>query len=91
MVNRYNRLLVTFHVLSDSMLGVSAFIIAYALRFHTGLIPAPKGVPPLEQYLIVAPFVAVLVPLARSWLRRAFRIVRRRRSDGRPPPLAMNS
>ena len=58
MVNRYNRLLVTFHVLSDSMLGVSAFIIAYALRFHTGLIPAPKGVPPLEQYLIVAPFVA---------------------------------
>jgi len=24
MVNRYNRLLVTFHVLSDSILGVSA-------------------------------------------------------------------
>src|SRR5205085_5470912 len=63
MVNRYNRLLVTFHVLSDSMLGVSAFIIAYALRFHTGIIPAPKGVPPLQQYLLVAPFVAVLVPL----------------------------
>jgi len=63
MVNRYNRLLVTFHVLSDSMLGVSAFIIAYALRFHTGLIPAPKGVPPLQQYLIVAPFIAALVPL----------------------------
>ena len=63
MVNRYNRLLVTFHVLSDSTLGVSAFIIAYALRFHTGLIPAPKGVPPLQQYLIVAPFIAALVPL----------------------------
>ncbi|HVH29453.1 MAG TPA: undecaprenyl-phosphate glucose phosphotransferase [Vicinamibacterales bacterium] len=63
MVNRYNRLLVTFHVLSDSMLGVSAFIIAYALRFHTGLIPAPKGIPPLQQYLMVAPFVAALVPL----------------------------
>jgi Undecaprenyl-phosphate glucose phosphotransferase len=63
MVNRYNRLLVIFHILSDSALGVSAFIIAYALRFHTGLIPAPKGVPPLQQYLIVAPFVAALVPL----------------------------
>src|SRR5436190_21329087 len=62
-VNRYNRLLVTFHVLSDSMLGVSAFVIAYALRFHTGLIPAPKGVPPLQQYLIVAPFIAALVPI----------------------------
>ncbi len=64
MVNRHNRLLVLVHVLSDSLLGVSAFIIAYALRFHTGLIPAPKGVPPLEQYLIVAPFVAALVPLS---------------------------
>jgi Undecaprenyl-phosphate glucose phosphotransferase len=63
MVNRYNRLLVTFHVLSDAMLGVSAFIIAYALRFHAGLLPAPKGVPPVQQYLIVAPFVAALVPL----------------------------
>jgi Undecaprenyl-phosphate glucose phosphotransferase len=62
MVNRYNRLLVTVHVLSDAALGVSAFIIAYALRFHTG-IAAPKGVPPLEQYLLVAPFIAVLVPL----------------------------
>jgi Undecaprenyl-phosphate glucose phosphotransferase len=62
MVNRYNRLLVTFHVLGDSVLGVSAFIIAYALRFHTG-IAAPKGVPPLEQYLLVAPFIAALVPL----------------------------
>ena len=53
MVNRYNRLLVGFHVLSDSILAVSAFIIAYALRFHAGLIDAPKGVPPLQQYLIV--------------------------------------
>ena len=63
MVNRHNRLLVTFHVLSDSLLGVSAFIIAYALRFHTGLIPAPKGIPPLQQYLNVLPFIAALVPL----------------------------
>src|SRR6195952_543248 len=63
MVNRYNRLLVTFHVLSDSTLGVSAFIIAYALRFHTGLIPAPKGMPPLQQYINVLPFIAILVPL----------------------------
>src|SRR5438477_2646485 len=64
MVNRYNRLLVTFHVLSDSLLGVSAFIIAYVLRFQTGVIPAPKGIPPLQQYLMVAPFIAVIVPLS---------------------------
>jgi Undecaprenyl-phosphate glucose phosphotransferase len=62
-VTRHNRLLVTFHVLSDAALGVSAFILAYALRFHTGVIPVTKGIPPLRQYLNVLPFVALLVPL----------------------------
>jgi Undecaprenyl-phosphate glucose phosphotransferase len=65
-VNRYNRLLVTFHVLSDALLGVTAFVLAYAIRFHTtfaALVPITKGVPPLRQYINVLPFVAVLVPL----------------------------
>ena len=67
MVNRHNRLLVAFHVLSDAMLGVTAFIIAYELRFHSDLIssiiPITKGMPPLRQYINVLPFIAVLVPL----------------------------
>src|ERR671935_2533089 len=67
MVNRHNRLLVTFHVISDALLGVTAFIIAYALRFHTGLItgviPVTKGIPPLRQYLMVLPFIMALVPI----------------------------
>jgi Undecaprenyl-phosphate glucose phosphotransferase len=63
-VNRHNRLLVAFHVLSDSLLGMTAFIAAYLLRFQTGLIPVPKGTPPLSQYVVnVLPFIAVLVPL----------------------------
>jgi Undecaprenyl-phosphate glucose phosphotransferase len=62
-VRRYNQLLVAFHVASDALLGLSAFIIAYAIRFHTGLIPITKGVPPLRQYINVLPFIAVLVPL----------------------------
>jgi Undecaprenyl-phosphate glucose phosphotransferase len=64
MVNRHNRLLVTFHVLSDALLGLTAFIIAYAVRFHSGLIPITKGIPPLRQYINVLPFIAILVPLA---------------------------
>jgi Undecaprenyl-phosphate glucose phosphotransferase len=67
MVNRHNRLLVTFHVLSDALLAVSAFIIAYALRFHTDLVPAlipiTRGIPPLRQYIQDLPFIATLVPL----------------------------
>ena len=64
LVRRHNRLLVAFHVVSDALLGLSAFILAYALRFHTGLIPITKGVPPLRQYVNVMPFVAILVPVA---------------------------
>jgi Undecaprenyl-phosphate glucose phosphotransferase len=62
MLNRHNRLLVTIYVISDALLGVSAFVVAYALRFHTGL-PVPRGIPPLTQYLNVLPFIAALVPV----------------------------
>ena len=64
MVKRYNRLLVAVHVLSDALLGMAAFLIAYALRFETGLIPVTKGHPPFQQYVNVLPFVGVLVPFA---------------------------
>src|SRR5437588_6492315 len=77
MVKRYNRLLVLFHVLSDAFLAVSAFIIAYTLRFHTGLIPITKGTPPLSQYVNVLPFVAALVPLAYN-LQGLYRLRRGR-------------
>jgi Undecaprenyl-phosphate glucose phosphotransferase len=61
---RHNRLLVAFHVVSDALLGLSAFIVAYALRFHTGLLPVTKGIPPLRQYINVLPLVALAVPLS---------------------------
>ncbi len=59
---RHNRLLVAFTVLSDALLGLCAFIVAYAIRFHTGLIPITKGTPPLSQYIHVLPFIAGVVP-----------------------------
>src|SRR6266581_3426940 len=50
------------------MLGVTAFIIAYEIRFHSdlisSLIPITKGMPPLQQYINVLPFIAILVPIA---------------------------
>jgi Undecaprenyl-phosphate glucose phosphotransferase len=66
MLRRHNRLLVTLYILSDALIGVSAFLVAYVLRFHTGLgdlIPITKGVPPLRQYVNVLPFIAIVVPL----------------------------
>jgi Undecaprenyl-phosphate glucose phosphotransferase len=64
MVKRYNRLLVALYVVGDSLLGMLAFLLAYAVRFHSGLVTVTKGVPPIGQYLAILPFVGVLVPLA---------------------------
>jgi len=64
MVKRYNRLLVAFYVITDALLAMWAFMLAYAVRFESGLILVQKGYPPIEQYLQVLPFVAVLTPLA---------------------------
>src|SRR5262245_45701539 len=63
---RHNRLLVTFHIISDALLAISAFMIAYAIRFHTPfttLIPITRGLPPALQYVNIVPFIAGLVPL----------------------------
>ena len=63
MMRRYNRLLVALFVVSDTLLGIAAFIVAYLLRFETGL-PVIKGVPPFAQYMRIAPFIGLLVPIA---------------------------
>ena len=63
MVKRHNRLLVAFHVVTDAVLGMVAFLLAYVLRFETGFIPITRGYPPLDQYLNVLPFIALIVPL----------------------------
>ena len=63
MVRRHNRLLVLLHVLADAGLGMVAFMCAYILRFDSGLIPITRGVPPIEQYVNVLPFIALIVPL----------------------------
>lgn len=64
MLKRHNRLLVAFHIVTDALLGMVAFLVAYFIRFETGLIATPKGQPPLQQYIDVLPFIAVVVPFA---------------------------
>ena len=63
MIRRYNRLLVAFFIVSDALLGTAAFLVSYLLRFESGL-PVFKGYPPFANYLRIAPFIGLLVPLA---------------------------
>ena len=64
MMRRHNRLLVLLYIVSDAMLGMVAFGLAYAVRFYSGLIPISKGVPPFAWYLTLLPWVGALVPIA---------------------------
>ena len=77
MVKRYNRLLVAFYVLTDALLASWAFVLAYGIRFESGLIAAPKGQPPLGNYINILPFVALLTPLAFQ-IQGAYRLRRGR-------------
>jgi Undecaprenyl-phosphate glucose phosphotransferase len=77
MVRRHNRLLVALYVLSDAALAMWAFVFAYGVRFESGLIPVTKGYPPIDQYINVLPFVAILTPLAYQ-LQGVYRLRRGR-------------
>jgi Undecaprenyl-phosphate glucose phosphotransferase len=78
MVKRYNRLLVAFYIVSDAILAAGAFALAYVLRFQSGFVPAPNGVPPFSQYATnILPVVASLVPVA-YYLQGIYRLRRGR-------------
>jgi Undecaprenyl-phosphate glucose phosphotransferase len=63
-MQRQNRTIVALYILGDALLAMSAFALAYYVRFETGLIPLTKGHPPFSNYLQVMPFIGVLVPIA---------------------------
>ena len=77
MVSRQKRLLVVYYVIFDGLLGMLAFALAYAVRFETGLIDAPKGQPPFDQYLALLPLIGLLAPLVFN-LQGAYRLRRNR-------------
>jgi Undecaprenyl-phosphate glucose phosphotransferase len=66
MMRRYNRLLVACFIAGDTVLGMASFLCAYLLRFEIldRLLPISKGTPPFGQYLRLAPFIGLLVPIA---------------------------
>ena len=64
MLRRHNRLLVATYVVTDFLAASCAFVLAYAVRFEAGFLPAPDGQPPLARYLALAPAIAFLVPVA---------------------------
>ena len=77
MVKRFSRVFVLLHVVGDIACAATAFVLAYLIRFESGLLDIPKGQPPFDQYLAVLPFVAVMVPIAFH-IQRLYRFRRGR-------------
>lgn len=63
MLNRRNRTLNSILLVSDVIATGSAFLAAYWIRFYSGLMEAPKGIPPFEQYLIILPLIVIVFPV----------------------------
>ena len=57
MIRKKREQLARLYALSDALAIVIAFFAAFWLRFHSGLLGVPKGIPDLTNYLIVIPFL----------------------------------
>ncbi len=62
MIRFQTRRIVAAFVLTDVVATGLSWALAYALRFHSGLIEAPKGVPDFNRYLLLFPLMAVVWP-----------------------------
>ena len=74
MFARHRQLFLTGVFLLDGLLILGSWIAAYWIRFRW--LPAPRGIPPLERYLL---FGAIVTPLALLVLR-SFRLYRSART-----------
>ena len=76
MLRRQHEVFRSLLLLGDLVLVGASWLGAYAIRFHSGL-PVPKGLPPLEPYLWVLPF---LLPVW-AWVFRRRGLYAPRRID----------
>ena len=61
--------------LVDAAIGAGMFLLAYLLRFETGVIATPKGQPALVYYMEMAPLLGLLLPFG-LWVQGAYRLGR---------------
>jgi len=57
MIRKQRERLARLFALSDALAVTAAFFISFWLRFHSGLLRVPRGVPRFSSYLVVIPFL----------------------------------
>ncbi len=57
MIKKRRKQLVQFCIVSDFIAIILSFNLTFWLRFNSGLVSAPKGIPDFGKYLIIIPFL----------------------------------
>ena len=57
MIRKKREQLARMYVLSDVLAILLGFFTSFWLRFHSGILGVPKGIPPLASYLFIIPFL----------------------------------
>lgn len=63
MLKRRNRILNTVLISSDILATGVAFVLAYLIRFYSGLLPPVEEIPHFTQYLKILPIILVVFPI----------------------------
>ena len=81
MIKKRRKQLINFYILSDLVAIALAFNVTFWVRFHSGLIDAPKGIPEFRKYLVILP-VLILVHVVHFSYQGYYKIkLRRNRLD----------
>ena len=67
MIRKKRKQLLQFYMFSDIIAIVIAFNLTFWVRFHSGLLGAPKGIPHYSLYLLVIPLLVVIQVLYFSY------------------------
>ena len=57
MIKKRRKQLTQFYIISDFIAIILSFNLTFWLRFNSGWVPAPKGIPEYRIYLIIIPFL----------------------------------
>ncbi len=60
MIRKQREKLTRLFVCSDVLAVLISFLFSFWLRFHSGLLRVPKGIPPFSSYLIIVPFLLAI-------------------------------
>jgi exopolysaccharide biosynthesis polyprenyl glycosylphosphotransferase len=81
MIKKRRKQLIQFFILSDFAAIILAFNFTFWLRFYSGLVAAPKGIPAYGKYLVIIP-ILILVHVVHFSYQGFYKIkLRRNRLD----------